>query len=50
LSKFASKLGNAECKIKSIGGITIENSLPMLLGKAASDEMLFVSFLKYIDK
>ncbi len=49
-TKFSSKLENAGEKIKTEGKIQIENSLPVLLGKASEGEHLFISFLGYIDK
>ncbi|RZJ99118.1 MAG: hypothetical protein EOO46_22870 [Flavobacterium sp.] len=48
--KFTSKLGNASEKIEAEGKIQIENSLPVLLGKASEGSQLFVSFLEYIDQ
>lgn len=49
-TKFNSKLENASEKIKTEGKIQIENSLPVLLGKAAEGGQLFISFLGYIDQ
>lgn len=49
-TKFNLKLENANEKIKTDGKIQIENSLPVLLGKASEGDQLFVSFLEYIDK
>ena len=49
-AKFNLKLENAKEKIKTEGKIQIENSLPVLLGKASEGEQLFISFLKYIDQ
>jgi hypothetical protein len=49
-TKFSSKLEHAGDKIKTAGTIQIENSLPVLLGKASQDEQLFISFLEYLDQ
>lgn len=48
--KFSLKLENASDKIKTEGKIKIENSLPVLLGKASEGDQLFISFLEFIDK
>lgn len=48
-SKFGKKLENANVKILDEGGIIIENSLPVLLGKAEQGDNLSKIFLSFID-